>query len=1005
MATSSFNLSDLVATHGSSGLVASALVDKVAAEQLEEQLHHQRRGLKVYIRNRLDVKESEVIRNRYGGKYDLHLSQQEHAPHGLAGALRLCETLDCLDSFPRTGLRQDLVLDFGGSWVTHFLRGHNVHCCSPCLGVRDKMRHTERLLSMRKAILNDPQNFEGRQPNFCTKPAEKCDIKAHYAISIHGGYDMGFEGLCRAMNAHGTTFLKGTMMFDGAMLFDDSGFIPELKCHWRKIKNSFSEKENASSLSSKLNLAVSGKTLIAFDFENESTMSYVHEWENIKSFLTCQTFSYNGYTYGIERCVIYAGIMTYKIIGVPGACPPEVIRHCVWFPSLKDYVGLKIPTSADLVEWKTVRLPLSTLRDTEEIAMRCYNDKKTWQDQFKIILGVLSSKSSTIVINGMAMQAGERIDINDYPYIGFAIMLHTRMKYEQLSQMYETWDASIITKWWKAMTKPIRTFVQVVARTLFPTLHPRDENEFLVKLSTFVTFNDECVSDMGEHWDVMANAAAVAACAVADGKQLAAEKEKAYESAQQQPVQSDSTPLTTLNPLIQSVTPSTSVVLDPNNPMVGQPEPPESPELQSLSFQTRSPDTRLVERAAAMLEYVAYERQLYNNVISNLQRIWCSAGGDSTNNRLEGNLKFVFDTYFLTDPLVNVHFPNGRWMHSVPAGIKYTVGFNEKGLGPKLDSELYIVNGDCVVCNSDGLSDAVKSLTAPSGTISLVDGVAGCGKTTAIKKLFNPATDLIVTANRKSAQDVRMALFGTSDSKEACTFVRTADSILLNDAFAVSRVLVDEVVLLHFGQLCAVMAKLNAVRAICFGDSEQIAFGSRDASLNMRRSSILPDESSTSDTTFRSPQDVVPLVTRMATKALPRGSKTKYARWLSQSKVRNSVSYKSIPSVALVDMDESRFYITMTQADKAALVTRDKELQMPSSFYDNRIKTVHESQGISEDHVTLVRSKSTKCDLFKSFPYCLVALTRHKVTFRYEYCGELEGDLIASVLASNSPTI
>nr|BAF80085.1 1a protein [Peanut stunt virus] len=1005
MAVSSFNLNELVASHGSSGLIASALVDKVASEQLEEQLNHQRRGLKVYIRNRLDVKESEVIRNRYGGKYDLHLSQQEHAPHGLAGALRLCETLDCLDAFPRTGLRQDLVLDFGGSWVTHFLRGHNVHCCSPCLGVRDKMRHTERLLSMRKAIINDPQTFEGRQPNFCTNPAEKCDVQAHYAISIHGGYDMGFEGLCRAMNAHGTTFLKGTMMFDGAMLFDDSGFIPELKCHWRKIKNAFSEKENASTFTSKLNLAVSGKTLIAFDFENESTMSYIHEWKNIKSFLTDQTFSYNGYTYGIERCVIYAGILTYKIIGVPGECPPEVIRHCVWFPSLKDYVGLKIPVSADLVEWKTVRLPLSTLRDTEEIAMRCYNDKKTWQDQFKIILGVLSSKSSTIVINGMAMQAGERVDINDYPYIGFAIMLHTKMKYEQLSLMYDAWGASIISQWWKAMTKPIRTFVRLVARTLFPTLRPRSESEFLVKLSTFVTFNDECITDMGEVWDVTANAAAVAAWAVSDGKQLVAEKEKALELANQQPVQNDSQPLTTVNLSTQDPPRSVTAILDPENPVVGQAELPEPPELKALSFQTRSPDTRLAERASAMLEYVAYEQQLHQNVISNLQRIWCSAGGDFVTNRLEGNLKFVFDTYFLTDPLVNVHFPSGRWMHPVPAGTKYMVGFNEKGLGPKMDSELYIVNADCVICNSDGLSSAVKALTAPTGTISLVDGVAGCGKTTAIKKLFQPATDLIVTANKKSAQDVRMALFGASDSKEACTFVRTADSILLNDVPEVSRVLVDEVVLLHFGQLCAVMSKLKAVRAICFGDSEQIAFGSRDASFDMRRSTILPDESSTSDTTFRSPQDVVPLVTRMAGKALPRGAKSKYSRWLSQSKVLNSVSQRCIPSVALVDMDESRFYITMTQADKAALITRAKELQMPSSFYDNKIKTVHESQGISEDHVTLVRLKSTKCDLFKSFPYCLVALTRHKVSFRYEFCGELKGDLIALVLATHSPLI
>jgi len=88
----------------------------------------------------------------------------------------------------------------------------------------------------------------------------------------------------------------------------------------------------------------------------------------------------------------------------------------------------------------------------------------------------------------------------------------------------------------------------------------------------------------------------------------------------------------------------------------------------------------------------------------------------------------------------------------------------------------------------------------------------------------------------------------------------------------------------------------------------------------------------------------------------------------------------------------------MTQADKASLITRAKELNLPKAFYTDRIKTVHESQGISEDHVTLVRLKSTKCDLFKKFSYCLVAVTRHKVTFRYEYCGVLGGDLIAACI-------
>ncbi|AMN92170.1 1a [Cucumber mosaic virus] len=992
MATSSFNINELVASHGDKGLLASALVDKTANEQLEEQLQHQRRGHKVYIRNILDVKDSEVIRSRYGGKYDLHLTQQELAPHGLAGALRLCETLDCLDFFPRTGLRQDLVLDFGGSWVTHYLRGHNVHCCSPCLGIRDKMRHAERLMSMRKVILNDPQQFEGRQPDFCTSPAAECKVQAHFAISIHGGYDMGFRGLCEAMNAHGTTLLKGTMMFDGAMMFDDQGTIPALKCQWRKIRSAFSESEDATPLVEKVNSTVFSrvrkfKTMIAFDFIDESTLSYVHDWENIRSFLTDQTYSYNGMTYGLERCVIYAGVMTYKIVGVPGVCPPELIRHCIWFPSIKDYVGLKIPASQDLVEWKSVRILMSTLRETEEIAMRCYNDKKNWMEQFKIILGVLSAKSSTIVINGMSMQSGERIDINDYHYIGFSILLHTKMKYEQLGKMYDMWNASAISKWFASLTRPLRVFLSGAVRLLFPTLRPREEKEFLVRLSTFVTFNEECSFDGGEEWDVISSAAVVAAQAVSDGNDLAhAKAEKLAERLSHPVVEAPD----------DSSTPSSASDDDDTDDVCGKER--EVSELDSLSVQTRSPDTRLAERATSMLEYAAYEKQLHDTTVSNLKRIWTSAGGDDKRNCLEGNLKFVFDTYFSVDPLVNVHFSTGRWMHPVPEGVTYSVGFNERGLGQKHDGELYIVNGDCIVCNNFSLFQSSKALEAPTGTISLVDGVAGCGKTTAIKAIFDPATDLIVTANKKAAQDVRVALFQSADSKEACAFVRTADSVLLNECSNVSRVLVDEVVLLHFGQLCAVMSKLKAVRAICFGDSEQIAFSSRDASFDMRFSKIIPDESSDADTTFRSPQDVVPLVRLMATKALPKGTRSKYLRWVSQSKIKRSVTSRAIVSVSLVDLDPTRFYITMTQADKAALISRAKELNLPKTFYLDRIKTVHESQGISEDHVTLVRLKSTKCDLFKHFSYCLVAVTRHKVTFRYEYCGSLKGDLIADCL-------
>nr|WIW79834.1 replicase [Pelargonium zonate spot virus] len=974
MAATSFNVRDLINSNGADAMGVRGLVDAHATKAAEEQFEYIKRSKKVWVRQILSASDGEKMQKRFGGTFDLQLSQEFIAPHSFAGAMRQCETLECLSSFPE----DSLILDFGGSWLFHWQRQHNVHSCCPVLDARDMARHQERMISMQKCVAHRPGKFEAfESPDFCLLKAEDCEVRSPYAISIHGAYDMGFEGLCKAMHSHGTIMLRGTMMFDANMLVFDEGVMEDLNCRWTKEKGDPFGLRGAPC-----------EDMVHFDFVDESTLSYSHSWKNIKSFLTEGGHQIGNVQYVLERCVISYGIMSFKIFAVSGKIPRTRLRHCVWFPKVRDYVNINVMNPSDPRIWSKVRVKLDTVREVEEICFRCFKESKSWEENLKLVGSCLSSKSSTIIVNGMTMMAGERLDVLDYHHVAFSLMLSARRKFDMFGKAMKSlewkgWVSHFFKSLW-----PSGDLRDLFGRYFPSLIRYYDKIEFVEKLTQCEIFVNELgETDDEDQRDLVAEAANVfknTLLKVAIKMSL----DKTFKPTEGKGEEKTTVASSVAGDVIERPVDTVS------GPTIQAPLVTQGNAVTPLSEPL---DGRLAVRLEAMKEYKRYLLKLQRNTESNLAGLWSLCGGTSDSNNLISTE--VLRIMRQSDSLVNLHKADGSWLF--PNDFEYMVGYNSSGLGEKRSNEVFLVNKDCVLNNNVLLANGVPA-QPPKGNINLMDGVAGCGKTTAIKRAFVFESDLIVTANKKSSEDIMKAMFNDTPDIGR-NKVRTADSVLMHGvAHKVKRVLFDEVSLVHFGQLCAILTISGAEELIGFGDSEQISFVSRDRLFDMKYHKLSPDSSDQQIRTFRCPKDVVECVKIMARKVGARGSK--YNNWFTTSAVRKSLGYHKVSSINELPLRPDVHYLTMTQADKASLLSKARETRFrPNvSTVDEVIKTTHESQGISVPKVILWRGKSTKCDLFtdKKWNYALVAVTRCTQSFDYYSVADVKGDFIAECIES-----
>nr|QDZ71189.1 hypothetical protein [Megastigmus ssRNA virus] len=297
---------------------------------------------------------------------------------------------------------------------------------------------------------------------------------------------------------------------------------------------------------------------------------------------------------------------------------------------------------------------------------------------------------------------------------------------------------------------------------------------------------------------------------------------------------------------------------------------------------------------------------------------------------------------------------------------------------------VYLVGKSLELMQDANLYTATEGIDINSfGGIRITNenGVAGCGKTTRNKQRFRPPNeidsgDLILVPTRETCNDYREAftkMYPDLDAKFLRRNVRTLDSYLLNgDSQVFDRVIVDEALMVHVGQIMLACAKAGAIDLLMIGDVLQIGFISRVEQCPI----IYHDVNSFAPATvFLSLSYRCTLSTcALLSSKYPNGMQS-LNTILGEMSLERFRSYKTIER----NHDDEQ-YIVFTQSEKRDMIKEG----FPNTL------TVHEYQGKQNDHVVLVRSNIKKLCSFSSEPHCLVAVTRHKKTFRYITIDELD---------------
>jgi len=262
--------------------------------------------------------------------------------------------------------------------------------------------------------------------------------------------------------------------------------------------------------------------------------------------------------------------------------------------------------------------------------------------------------------------------------------------------------------------------------------------------------------------------------------------------------------------------------------------------------------------------------------------------------------------------------------------------------------------------------------------IKLFDGVPGCGKTFAIRRDHVMNQDLVCTATKAALNDYL-------DLKGDREFYRTYDSILINGGPTCDVMYADEGLMPHAGDIlfCALICHVKKI--IVYGDRKQIPFISRLPGFPLNNHKLDVQEIQSMNITHRCPK----VITRILGYY--------YDSIETTSKLEGEIftQYSVTPPKLYIDYDA---VITFTQEEK------EEVKRLNPKYY---VKTIHEVQGKTFDHVCIVRYRSQLNAIYDSIPHIIVALSRCKVSLTYITCDKTDHISMAITQMANltkSPT-
>lgn len=286
-----------------------------------------------------------------------------------------------------------------------------------------------------------------------------------------------------------------------------------------------------------------------------------------------------------------------------------------------------------------------------------------------------------------------------------------------------------------------------------------------------------------------------------------------------------------------------------------------------------------------------------------------------------------------------------------------------------------LVSDNTQLLNDLRLYNSIKDLNIhdlPNPDIKLINGVPGCGKTTYILNNYQEG-DLILFPTKDSAIDFRRRFkeqFKTQSENHARETFRTTHSFIINSSNHIKRggkykrLIIDEALMLHAGEILFAAAMAQAPEIILIGDTNQIPYinRTREFMVNYFDISTIAKTIENLNISYRCTLSTAALISPF----YKEGMKT-------TSNKGNEMEHQPFLGLDKVSINKDKFKVlTFKQSEKSELCKLG---------YD--ASTIHEFQGKQAKHIAVIRTSKENEEIYNSVPHCIVAISRHTESLVY----------------------
>nr|WBG54225.1 replicase [Tobacco streak virus] len=1021
----------------------SRFLGEVALKEIKSQVDTSNGDFqKLNVGFRLTPDEKNALKANFPG-LEIAFRDSCHSSHSFAAAHRVCETLDIYNRFKT---KTERIIDLGGNYVTHAKQGRsNVHSCCPILDVRDGARHTDRYISLAASVENRHRELP---VDFCCHKFEDCGVKAPFAMAVHSISDIPITTVATHCVRRGVRKLIASVMMDPLMMLYDKGHIPLLNVDWEK-----EDVESGKTLihfhfvdAPGLSYSHDFNTLSQYMVTNQVIVN------NSYSFRVERTACLSG-VYIVEMTLSMTdghSLAYLKPMRDVSCAWLSSLRKKVF---VKLAVPVSAEWYTEQFEVRYALMDESLVRYVSEAAFRQFSKTKDPETLVQYIATMLSSSSNHVVINGITMRSGSPIKFDEYVPLAVTFYVMAAWRYKMIAPGIDAVktrteknvdaldekglvkeDFNIVNEFLEeaGLVGPnLPHFTDVIKnaglrsfgkRTIEKTrddvslVKPRNllrEVIYTVRSIFGLTILDSdynLVSGIPSHmkathvWSVFVGNLAFPACLnvnecvnelLVNHMQMV-EEAKQEETRQQAFKDARDRALMTIAKAIekdQTVKDGLLPILDlckikeelmtASNSLSLTPEAIENTDSRLM----KASGSDVNPYADSIKEAIHYFNDVEVANTRNLRSLGTYLGWSIPKN------KQTYDALRGRNESVRVYVPyENKWYPSAPTSHYeramtvdgyVSLQWNSEAITDKCRHDLskyhvLVVDDSCIFCSGQRMIPALEAALklVPTFKITIVDGVAGCGKTTHLKKIARidasaaGSPDLVLTSNRSSSDELKEVI----DCPDVMKYrIRTVDSyLMLKSWFSAERLLFDECFLTHAGCVYAAATLAQVKEVIAFGDTEQVPFISRLPEFRMEHHKVV-GKIDVQTTTYRCPRDATACLKKFF-------YKNKTVK--SASVVERSLELCPIQSVIQIQPERDVLYMTHTRADKETL------MRIPGMPKD-RIKTTHEAQGETWDHVVMFRlSKTTNLLHSGKGPelgpcHNLVAISRHRKSFRY----------------------